>query len=197
MYEPNTIIRLGQNKSKNKIYMIDVTSREIYAYDTRNGDQRAIAGIGVLLGVIFTWAYEDYIYPHLYLSNIPFIIKVLMILVGIFIMIAMLKWGAVLRCFREMRYAFKREEFFQRYPHAEKVCDEIEVNRAKKKGAVLVTIQPIVGMAFLGAAVYMFCQFLNYSNLGMYFFALVGIIMSSVLYPGFKRIVFILKLKRE
>ena len=197
MYEPNTIILLlvfGEKKARK--YMLDVTTKEVYVHDIRTFSVGATAGLITFVTFMILWTYEDYIHPHLYLNNVPLVAKMLMMLMGIFLVFWVIRMGKKLKWWGERRNAYQREKYFEQHPEAE-VASSVEAEKVLKKGHSIVRLCRVICVALLGGGVFAFIQFLNYSNLGIYFFALALIWAGSAFAQFMKPVIFAMKLKRE
>jgi len=196
MYEPNTMIQLVQGLRKNRLYVIDVTSKEIYSHYKDFSYVNAIGAVCASSGMLIGWNL-DRIPSALYLNNASFTFKLSLGIMGILL-------GFLGFWFLQKKqwfpYTRQREEYFKRHPRAEKISDsDVHVNVTVVAGKAFrrVVASSVFLIALLGVSVFFFIRFLDDSNLITYFWSLGTFLLFALSGPAFKSYIFIIKFARS
>jgi len=175
MFKPNTMVFLIEDVKKNRAYMFDVTSKEIYAHHKNCSFVTKLWPLGALAA---WFASRDLGIPSIYLSDLSFASKVLLAIVGIALGLLCI-WIT-----QKKTYTPQREEYFKRYPRTEKIDAVSEMLDDLFWRAV---VSCVIFFVLLIASVYMFSRFLINSNLVTYFFSLGALLLFTMAVPGMIR----------
>lgn len=162
LFKPNTLIPIYTDKS-NRAYMIDVTTKQIYIHtvDLRN-HKRAIV-IGLMVGVFLLIIGVSY--PRLYLTNLSFELKILLLVGGFLIGIS------VFLGIKNKKYEPSLEKYLKEYPEAKKIKITKRVVENARSHALVAIVGNIV---LLVANIFLYSQFFTNHNLGSYVWAIAS-----------------------
>ena len=190
LFKPHTVIYIFTDLKKGRDYMVDITTRKFYSHpQSVKIDTNLYAPIGVAFALM-TRRFSDQISVLLYLNEVSQSFKILLIVVGILVGVLAFWVGRKIM----YRHIFHLDEYLIQYPQSEDVSNINEIIEKGSNSAV-VNLVIIVGGGI--GSVMMFDSFLNNSNFGTYFWAILLIVVPSLLLSRIKELIFILGLKPE
>jgi len=188
LFKPHTVISIGSDLKKNRVYTVDVTTQKFYAHSYRF---KASAYVYPLIGFvlfsvisIFVQQFNEQLASNDIFQSIRILLIALGIVVGLLVFFIMWK----------MRYIFHFDEYLSRHPEVKKVRN---INEVIESARLMVTLNILIIIGSYVASINMFKQFLNNSNLVTYFWALFWFFLSSALLSGINHFIFILGLRKR
>ena len=197
MFKPNTVIVIAyDSKQINKIYMLDVTSKNFYSHfydyfklNTINILTYLCIAISLVMLVIIGTPHRPS--TRFYLDAPSKNFKILMVVIGILIGIM------IFLVLKKKNQKLHIKEYLKQYPDSEEVTEKDEIdeimNRAQMRAAVIMI--GTVGLYIWSVITYR--QFWNYHNFGSYLWATALFLTASVTASLLKNIRFVSKLHTE
>ena len=197
MYKPNTVIVIAYDFVQiNKIYMIDVTSKNFYYHNEVLFKFSADTILGYLPGIVLLIMTIFIGMPHqpnelFYLDDLPRNLKILITIIGILVGILMFY---VLKIKNQGLHIKK---YLQQYPDSVKVTKKDEIDKIMNKAQTRSTLIMGVTIGLLIWSIFIYRQFWNQHNFGSYLWATALFMVASATASLWKNARFIMKLHTE
>ena len=189
------IVIAYDSKQKNKIYTLDVTSKNFYSHFD-DFFQLSTGRISGFLGVLVFAAIAiingtPQLHTRLYLNDPSKNFKILMVIIGIVVGIL------IFFILKINNQKFQLEEYLKEYPDSEKITEKDEINDIMIRAKIRALLIVVVTIGLLIWSIFTYRNFWDYHNFSSYLWATSLFILAFVVASSWKNAQFALRVHSE